>query len=253
MKPKQPIFSLDVLALALLTCLLASVVGMLVMSEDGKALEQPKLLQEKTQQIISGANEARNAQQKIAQRVEIARRERDQRIAQSEAEALRRNIEARKNIAEAETEATRLRSELARLGQEQVASPGRRQIVGNYRGPYILIECFKGYALVYPGKTRLAKKPGEKIITELVDRINQAGFVVFVVRPQGWYGDSFDSMKPLVYSRIDEKTGRTAFPLEANEPIAPYLPPEVSSTPPITPELEAPTKTTVKSRQRSRS
>jgi len=253
MKTRHPMFSLDVLALALLTCLLASVVGLLVISEDGKTLDWSRQLREKTQQIVDGASGTQSAQEHIARRVEILRIDRDQRIAQSEAEELRRNIDARVKIAETTAETIRHREELARLDQDQAARPGRRQIVGNYRGPYILIECLKGYALVYPGKTRLAKKPDDKVVNELIARIDQAQFVVFVVRPQGWYGDSFDSLQPMIYSRIDEKTGRSAFPLEAGASITPYLPPDPNAAAPTTPEPKASPKPATKSHQRSRS
>lgn len=261
MKPRKPMFSLDVLALALLTCLLASVVGMLVAGEDGKALQRRKLLHEKTVQITNGASEAQENQQRLVQQIEqsaeMARIEREQRIAQSQADELARKIEARRKIADAAAETIRLRDALAKSQDELDKTPGRRQIVGNYRGPYILIECVKGQALVYPGKTRLAKRPDQEAVQKLLERITQAGFVVFVVRPSGWYADSFDSLHELVFPAIanfeeasSRKIGRSIFALEANEPITPYLPPDHQEASPAQSGPDAPD---VKSGQLSRS
>ena len=107
------------------------------------------------------------------------------------------------------------------------------QILGQYKGPYVLVECIQDAAIVYPGKQRIEMNPSDDQVNQLIDQISKAGFIALVVRPDGWYGNSYDKLRKIIYDRLDviEKNegkhiGRSTFPLTSDGPIANFLPPE---------------------------
>ncbi|HPA16356.1 MAG TPA: hypothetical protein PLU30_01320 [Verrucomicrobiae bacterium] len=226
-------FSVDVLALALLTCLLASVVGIMVLAGDGKILKQRKEFAQKISQLSRRVTGEETRLKEILQKTNLAKLEHDKEILNRKIVELRKLIEVRQGIAKATFERDRTKTELDGIQKELDASPGRREIVGNYRGPYVLIECRQGEAMVYPGKTRIESKPGPAAFGALISQIVKAGFVVIVVRPNGWFNDSYDALRPKIYEALAEKEreigrsiNRCVFPLGGKDPIEPYLPPE---------------------------
>ena len=105
--------------------------------------------------------------------------------------------------------------------------PAMHPVFGNYRGAYVTVECLRDRIVVHPGDERIAVKFGEEpkkeIVSRLVEKISKAGFVLFVVRPSGWFKNSFDAVSPAVFKGLDRlKTeggrpiGRATMPLEEN-------------------------------------
>jgi len=266
---KGELFSLDVLALALLTCLLASVVGMLVMGEDGKAVQRRLEIHRDTTRLSARIEQAQTTMRQLVGNAGGSM-DADFELRNAQAEAgkldsmladLKRGGQDpsgdadadRSKMAAATVELKRLRQELAMLEQDRVPNggPGIHQIVGTYRGRYILIECVRDAVIVYPSEVKIAckvngasksEKDGfETNLKFLMDHITEAGFVVFVVRPAGWYENSYDALYPRISKRLAEletrggaHVGICKFPLDAGKPITPYLParPQVSPAPP---------------------
>lgn len=262
------LFSLDVLALALLTCLLASVVGMLVMGEDGKTLKVRKSIHQESQRLSASVGQAQASLQQLASKagatVTLANELGDalaeasdldrklKNLQQGTGENPTRNHNDRQEMAAAQAELQRLSAELAKLQQADApkAGPGIHQIVGDFKGSYILIECVKDAVVVYPFKTRIAcnakneskraKDEFERNLKFLLNHIVETGFVVFVVRPAGWFENSYDSLYPPVTKQLaaleargGKHVGVCKFPLADTEAIGPFLPvnPQAPSAP----------------------
>jgi len=118
------------------------------------------------------------------------------------------------------------------IGLIVMSAQAERFMLGSYKGSYVLLECVEGGANIYPGGTRITMNPSREQLTQLANRIARAGFVAFAVRPSGWYDNSYDRLKILLYpelNRIAKETGRpigrNAFPLDSGDPISVYLPP----------------------------
>lgn len=118
------------------------------------------------------------------------------------------------------------------VGLVVLSGQTERFMLGSYKGSYVLIECLEGGAIIYPGGTRIEMNPPKEQLTRLVDQIAKAGFVAFAVRPSGWYNNSYDKLKAVLYPELDRvvkesgrSIGRNAFPLDSADDIRVYLPP----------------------------
>jgi hypothetical protein len=252
---RTPPVNLDVLALALLCCLLASVVGVLVLGEPPPPSAPPEETPQpdahdlaptpvspsassddvqSVQGLLQQSRELRTRTQEIVQvRAEVIRRldraafEHGHQDLETRVAAIDRKLALLARIQAAEEEP-------ARPGPEAQAMPESRGVpgpLGDYKGPYVLLECIEDSALVHPGRTRIEMNPAEERLVALVTQIREAGFVALAVRPAGWYNNSFDRLRTRIYALLDEaertggkRVGRTTFPVEAFESIDPYLP-----------------------------
>lgn len=257
MSPRQlrpALLNLDILALSLLCCLLASVVALIVAQGHRPAgTKVPVVRIEPTaapappagpvvdwDRLSATANAFRREAESIGRRADaIATRvtrsaaDRENLALTSRLTELGEKVALLQKIMAADSEASRLEKLLEERRREAAASGGReaQRLLGDYRGPYVLIECVEGAVTVYPGNERLDIKTAKAQLDRLVAQIVDAGFVAFVVRPGGWYEDSFDELRPRIYealAKVKKDTGRyigrNTLPLDASEPIADYLP-----------------------------
>lgn len=99
----------------------------------------------------------------------------------------------------------------------------------SYRGPYVLVECGSGGAVVYPGRRTLGKDPSRDDLAWLLAEAERVGFVALAVRPDAFL-TTFVPYYVGVVKHLDEaeakgkKVGFAYFPLQSAEPIAPYVP-----------------------------
>ena len=254
---RDSILNLDILALSLLCCLLASVVGVLVLSGEEVRAEENRVAEEKrraegksgrneqerifnelyqqTERIHIAAQEVEDSRKAVVTKLNYAILERDNRALKSRSTELHQKLSLRKRLTDAKAESLRLAKELEEQEKSRNArlTPEVRRMLGEYQGGYVLLECVEDAAIIYPGKGKIGTKPSREQVEKLLNQISKAGFVVFVVRPSGWYNDSYDKLKAIIYAELDkidnqgERTiGRSTFPLDAAESIANYLPPE---------------------------
>lgn len=252
-QPRAVQLNLDVLAMSLLCCLLASVVALIVarsrspavtktpeigietasapLPAPGPALDWRRLGTAASSMGATGQSMADRAET-MATRVSRSIAERENSALSSQVADLSKKLALMQAIKAADDEARRLEKLLDHRSQTAAsAAQGVRRLVGDYRGPFVLIECTEGAVTVYPGNERLDIKTAKAQLDSLVARIVAAGFVAFVVRPGGWYADSFDEMRPRIYealAKVKKETGRhigrSTLPLDASEAIADYLP-----------------------------
>ena len=230
-KAHTELFSLDVLALALLSCLLASVVGILVLSGEGASLRQRVDLGKNTVALKGSMDETLRSLEAISNKLNQSEIERENKIAQGRVAELNRKIDARKGLADAQAEVVRLKKETEALKQDAAKGRDVENVFGSYHGAYVLVECVRDRVIIYPGRERLGTQPSRGEIAALVGRIQQAGFVLFVVRPSGWFDNSFDKVHGLVSQGLDQAQtsggkliGRAILPLEESAPLTQYLP-----------------------------
>jgi len=228
-KAHTELLSLDLLALSLLSCLLASVVGILVLGGEGVETSQRVALSKRAVQLSSALNETRSSLEDIAAKLNRSALERRKQNVESELEEVRQKIDARQKLALAQAEIATRSKELTSLAGS--APDNEPSPFGNYHGAFILVECVEDRAIIYPKKDQIGLKPTQEQITELAERIQQTGFVLFVVRPSGWFGNSYHAVYPAVSKQLDEaqenggKTiGRATLPLEENASLTRYLP-----------------------------
>jgi hypothetical protein len=235
------LLNIDVLALSLLCCLLASVVGILVLAgDDGGEGETGHALTDIHQQVVQLAGQVQateRAREDMATKLNFAMLERDNRKLQTRITELGEKITLISQIAGTKKEVVRLGNELATLEAPANAdlTPEMQHILGDYRGPYVLIECIEDGAIIYPSKQKIEMKPAKEQVDTLLKQITKAGFVVFVARPAGWYNNSYDNLRTLLTKELDKMkeqggkhVGRSAFPLDRATPIDNYLPPEAT-------------------------
>lgn len=99
-------------------------------------------------------------------------------------------------------------------------------LFGGYRGRYVLIECVDEAVIVHPGARRIALVDLLTSPDALLREIQQTGYVALAARPAGWHERSFNPVKRLIQERLTASAvARTDFPLTADEPLTPYLPP----------------------------
>ena len=257
---RNSILNLDILALSLLCCLLASVVGVLVLSGEDLRAEESRLEEEKkraeekrrreeqkriftelrqqTAQIHTQVQEVEHSRQAIAAKLNYAVLERENRALKSRATELQQRINVMTRLRAAKAESAQLAKELEeKEKKEELAnaslSPEARRMLGEYKGRYVLVECVQDSAIIHPGNDRIAMKPSREQVEKLLEQITKAGFVAFVVRPAGWYNNSYDKLKTIIYAELKKiekeggkEVGRSTFPLDAAESIANYLPPD---------------------------
>ena len=236
------LLNLDILALSLLCCLLASVVGFLVLNEhrDPPPLTDPLAnpqawleIREQAAQLGAQLADVEHDRNGILSRIQLAALNRDNRALRAQIELTSERDRLLVVIRAAREEVRKLQQDVRELEKNR-AAPNRgaevRRLLGEYVGPYVLIECVENAAIVYPGRWRIPMEPSEPEIDRLVKQVSDAGFVAFVVRPQGWYMNSFDKLKELLTKQLQQAgrkdVSRTILPLESAESIENYLPRE---------------------------
>jgi hypothetical protein len=239
------LMNLDVLALSLLCCLLASVVGVLVLG--GEAAAQVPVeskpdnqeiwtsLHEQSTKLFVRVQEVERSRDAIVDKLNHSLLERENLVLESRVTEIQAKFELLNKIRTAKSEIARLLKDFEDEEKTNNAAltPEARRILGEYKGPYVLIECVEDAAVVYPGRQRIEMKPSNVQTDQLLHQITNAGFVAFVVRPDGWYDNSFDNLRKVIYEKLDkiEKdtgkyVGRSTFPLTSTDPITNYFPPE---------------------------
>lgn len=242
------LMNLDLLALSLLCCLLASVVGILVAGAKPPApppippvdvkprhVSAREELRQQTTRLAVQVREVEHSRETIATKLNYSVLERENVTLGSRAVQAREKVALTRLIQQAREEAARLTKELEERRRDAQAplTPEARRMLGDYRGPYVLLECVRDAAYVHPGAERIPMAPSTEQLAKLVDRITRAGFVALVVRPSGWYENSYDNLRSLIYGELGKvekatgnRVGRSTFPLDESEPITQYLPPE---------------------------
>jgi hypothetical protein len=246
------LMNLDVLALSLLCCLLASVVGVLVLGgEPGPkvAAESEKdkpesnendplvwaALQEQTAKLYAHLQEVERSRETITSKLNYSILERQNIELKSRIKEIEDKLDLIGKINAVKLEIERLSQELDEQAEKLDVhlTPQARRMLGEYKGPYVLIECIENGAIVYPGKQRIEMSPSNEQADQLVKQIANTGFVAFVVRPNGWYDNSYDKLQTIIYHRLDQfekntgkYVGRSAFPITSGDSITNYIPPE---------------------------
>jgi hypothetical protein len=239
------LLNLDVLALSLMCCLLASVVGVLVLvgevrppvsmqtSQDTTVIWTR--LRDQTTKLSARVDEADHSREAICEKINYSALQRNNLEAESRIREIQQKLSLIDQIIAATREITRSKQELENLQSQTNPPPSSEawQIVGKYKGPYVLIECVEDGANIYPGNRKLEMPPPGDQADQLFNQITNAGFVALVVRPGGWYGNSFDKLRKMIYDRLDQvetpggrHIGRSAFPISDQDSIANYLPPD---------------------------
>lgn len=241
---RPALLNLDILALSLMCCLLAAVVGVLVLGGEEKppthtstSVNSPSWtdLRQQTARLHVQVQEVELSREAIAIKLNHSVLERDNRTLESRIGEIEGKITLIRRLSGAKAESARLSAELN--DKEKAANvtitPEAKRMLGEYKGPYVLVECNEDGALIYPGREKVEMKPSKDQADKLLNQITKAGFVAFVVRPGGWYGNSYDRLKALIYEELDKAekqggkyVGRSTFPLDAADPITNYLPPE---------------------------
>lgn len=230
-KQRTELLNLDILALSLLSCLLASVVGMLVLGGDGKAFKQRIALAKSTADLTGRLGQATATLQAITNKLQQSALTRQNQVKNSELEEIQRQIKARQDLKETNREVARLSAQWHKAEQERRNIAPVNGILGDYHGPYVLVECLRGRAEISPGGQHLGLNPSKEQVASLVQQITEAGFVLFIVRPSAWYQSSYDSLYPLISTQLDqlEKStgkviGRAVLPLDEGTSLNAYLP-----------------------------
>src|SRR5258708_5263259 len=223
--------SIDLIALPLVFCLLAAVVGLFALDEATSSpcctpppCCTPEQRATELRRLISEAEELGLQQNALIRRLDYALTERDLSQKAGQADGLRQRASVVARIAEAEKTVAELQGELMRSSPAPSARP-HDGAFGTYSGPYVLVECKNGHAIVYPGGWRIPSEPSDSEFAKLSSQVKQAGFVAFAVRPSGWVDNSFHKLRRRVVQEIGgAKIGRTEFPIDETEAIKPYLP-----------------------------
>ena len=230
-KQRPELLNLDILALSLLSCLLASVVGMLVLGGDGKAFKQRIALAKSTADLTGRVGQATAALDAITHKLQQSAFMRQNEVKLSELEEMQQNIKARLELKEAKEEVARLSVQWQKAEQERRESAPRNGIFGDYHGPYVLVECVRGRVEIFPSEQHFGLNPSREQVASLMEQITEAGFVLFVVRPSGWFQNSYDALYPMISKQLDqlEKTqgkviGRAVLPLDEDTSLDAYLP-----------------------------
>lgn len=243
-RSRPELLNVDILALSLMCCLLAAVVGVLVLGGEEKAQAHESTpvnlpswadLRQQTTRLHVQVQEVELSRKAIVAKLNHSVVERDNRSLESRIREIEEKISLIRRLSAAKAESARLSTELP--DKEKAANvtitPEAKRMLGEYKGPYVLVECNQDSAIIYPGKEKVEMKPSKDQADKLLNQITKAGFVAFVVRPGGWYGNSYDMLKALIYEELDkaekqggEYVGRSTFPLDAADPITNYLPPE---------------------------
>jgi len=244
-RSSNELMNLDVLALSLLCCLLASVVGVLVLSGEVSAEasveqgENPELwirLRQQTTQLYTQVQDVERSREGIVAKLNHSVLQRENLVLESKIRDIQEKLTLIDKIHAARSETVRLSKELEdeEKSRNSTLTPEARRMLGEYKGPYVLLECVEDGAIVYPGKQRIEMKPSKEQTDQLITQIAKAGFVAIVVRPSGWYGNSFDNLRKTLYERLDQMEkdtskyiGRSTFPLSADDPITNYIPAEI--------------------------
>ena len=228
------LLNLDVLALSLLCCLLASVVGVLVIGGDAAIAARWNELEQQAAKFKSSTSDAENLRREIEDKVVFAQLDRDNRLLRSQVGELRSKADLQKAIADAKAEIEESKKRIAE-NQQKESSPERRRMLGDYSGSYVLLDCFNDSAIIYPNKQKIEISPSNADQNRLLKKIQDAGFVVFIARPSSWSGDAYDKIKTWVCSALDQSekqggspVGRSTLPLDESESIENYLPPDKS-------------------------
>jgi hypothetical protein len=235
--------SLDILALALMCCLLAAVVGVLVLGgeQQGQAGEGPAPvasrwpeLRRQSSQLVVQVSELERSSDLLVAKLNRSGLERENHSLQTRVSLLERNVQLIQRLAALEAETKNLEREQAQRREKEAATASeKRRLLGEYRGPYVLLECIEDGALVYPDGGRLPSAPSAEELNRVLQMIRKAGYVAFVARPSGWFNSSYDKLRALVYKELDSAAGlggspvgRSCIPLDSSEPITNYLPSE---------------------------
>lgn len=234
------LLNLDVLALSLLCCLLASVVGVLVLGgeENAQANENTQEnsptwtdLRQQSARLFVQVQEAERSREGIVAKLDYSMLERENHTLKFHISDIERKINLLRKLVVTKNESAKIARELEE--KEKPITPEAKKMLGEYKGPYVLIECIEDEAFIYPGKERISMKPSKEQTEKLLNQIIKAGFVAFIVRPDGWYGNSFDKLRALICEKLDQAekqgekyVGRSTFPLDAGASITNYLPPE---------------------------
>ncbi|MFP4057914.1 MAG: hypothetical protein ACLF0G_13690 [Candidatus Brocadiia bacterium] len=115
---------------------------------------------------------------------------------------------------------------------EAAQEAGGNPLGGRHKGPYVLIECLEDAIVVHEAGQQPRRLELEKLEDEmesLVRRAQGAGFVALAVRAKA-FGKPFARVFEPIRQKAKDGEGRrrfgyTYFPLQGQEPIAPYLPP----------------------------
>ncbi|HEY6182742.1 MAG TPA: hypothetical protein VIW67_10875 [Terriglobales bacterium] len=235
--------NLDVLALSLLCCLLASVVGVLVLggqARGGTSTEGDQdnpvvwtTLHDQTTKLYSRVQEVRRSREDILNKINFSALERENLVMESRIRDIQEKLNLANKVRAAKAEIARLKKESDDLEKKRTSplTPQARRMLGEYKGPYVLIECVEDAALVYPGKQRIEMNSSSDQIDQLLHQVSATGFVAFVVRPEGWFDNSFDKLQKLIYEKLDtverntgKYIGRSTFPITSDDPITNYIP-----------------------------
>ncbi|NQT18116.1 MAG: hypothetical protein HQ592_00315 [Planctomycetes bacterium] len=131
---------------------------------------------------------------------------------------------AEKDLKEQEEANKKAAERIAELEKKKEREAERQGIWGGHDGPYILLECVKDAAVVYPGAKRIAVDASRDQIRWLLRQADKEKFVAIAVRPSG-YGGSFDKFRNIVLEHIEDaakrgkKIGFCYFPLEERKSI----------------------------------
>lgn len=239
------LLNLDVLALSLLCCLLASVVGVLVLSGEASPSTPAEpsqdtvvvwtKLHEQTAKLYTRVQQEEHSREALINKINYSLLDRANRDQEARISEIQQKLDIVDKIKSATLEIASIRKQLENLESQTNPPPSSEvgQIVGKYKGPFILIECVEDEAVIYPGGRRVEMEPSADQADELINQITNAGFVALVVRPSGWYENSFDKLRKLIYDRLDQiendggkRVGRSTFPLTDEDSITNYLPPQ---------------------------
>ncbi len=202
--------------MSLLCCLLVSVVGVLVLDGREETPAPPPagpnpldLLKLQIDNLSTQVQDSDHSADEIMQKISFSQIDRDNRAMRSRIKEMTDKINLANSINEARAEADRLSAEIKDQEQKIIHdqhAPGSVNLFGSYTGPYILIECIEDAAIIYPGGKRIAmtKKPTEAELTDLLEQIKKVKFVAFVVRPSGWYENSYDRLHNVIYAALDD-------------------------------------------------
>lgn len=161
----------------------------------------------------------------VEQQRVLAREVSDGRLAKARANELAAEAEA---LAQ---EIARLHDELDALDRRQLERRERINLLGDYAGPYVLLEIDGEGATVHPGGTRLPTKPTAEDLQSVWGAVDSAKFVALAVRPAAFEG-VFDTYRALTLAHVESAgerqlaLGFSYFPLAATDPIERYLPKE---------------------------
>lgn len=226
--------SVDMLALPLLFCLLVAVVGVTVMQDVGsQACCQPEPTPDPRETslrtMVEDAERLLSLQDPLERRVAFAIIRREIETATAEIAAFEEVIDLGDRIHQARVRLAEINRGIDALPRPQAPIAVNRPEdagMGDYSGPFVLLECVSGRAIVYPGAWVIPMEPSDMELRKLITQIRAAGFVAVAVRPSGWYNNSFDKITAKLFKEfpVGGAVRRTVFPLNEGEPITPYLP-----------------------------